>query len=395
MVCWTFDSVTFTMREMPRELPRCKQIRLAISKCDSNFKWCFMFHSFHQNLCPTSWWKICWLLMTVWGSTSFVTSANAGPEQLKDRLLGEALQQWREYEGFVALLQGEMRFKHTIDGKIIQDRNVEFKQNRNCKLYINQSLLKPKLEGEVLAYNTKYAFTLKRIAPDHPWALAGREDRNDTASTLYTKMTQRYFDSFFFPLLRIPGFDVSISQLVEQTSFRILGIKMVHRNGEELVQLDFDNAHQIGEGVTPIQGGTLFLDSSRSWCLRSCTLQAQWRGKTERTKVTQTTNIENQLADVNSIRPLPKKVIEESKVYYEQGESGPRSSSWEMVYDLREPTQPPGDEEFTLSAFGLPEPGGIDKRPMRWYLWVALSGILCLGLAALFRRLAHRAKKTK
>jgi hypothetical protein len=42
-------------------------------------------------------------------------------------------------------------------------------------------------------------------------------------------------------------------------------------------------------------------------------------------------------------------------------------------------------EEFTLSAFGLPEPPGIPVERSRLYLWIALAGIFCLGIAALIR----------
>ncbi len=45
------------------------------------------------------------------------------------------------------------------------------------------------------------------------------------------------------------------------------------------------------------------------------------------------------------------------------------------------------DSEFTLSAFGLPEPPGLETtpapKPTRWYLWIALAGGVSL-LGALF-----------
>jgi len=52
------------------------------------------------------------------------------------------------------------------------------------------------------------------------------------------------------------------------------------------------------------------------------------------------------------------------------------------------------EAEFTLSAFGLPEPTWLAKTPTPWYWWIALAGIVCLGLASLFRWLARRARRT-
>jgi len=50
-------------------------------------------------------------------------------------------------------------------------------------------------------------------------------------------------------------------------------------------------------------------------------------------------------------------------------------------FNLKEADVP--ERDFTLSAFGLSEPGGV-QRPTRWYLWAAILGIGCLIVAALF-----------
>ena len=47
------------------------------------------------------------------------------------------------------------------------------------------------------------------------------------------------------------------------------------------------------------------------------------------------------------------------------------------------------EREFTLSAFGLPEPVGLE-RPVRWWLWAGVAGVLLILLGAVFFRLAHR-----
>jgi hypothetical protein len=54
------------------------------------------------------------------------------------------------------------------------------------------------------------------------------------------------------------------------------------------------------------------------------------------------------------------------------------------------------DQAFRLSAFGLPEPPGVEwKKPTPWWLWISLGGIAMLvlgaGLGWLRKRYAARA----
>ncbi|HMP01928.1 MAG TPA: hypothetical protein PKD86_06670 [Gemmatales bacterium] len=49
-------------------------------------------------------------------------------------------------------------------------------------------------------------------------------------------------------------------------------------------------------------------------------------------------------------------------------------------------TEPTPAIEFTLSAFGLPEPYGIEwERPTPWWLYAAISGGLLLFVVVLVR----------
>jgi hypothetical protein len=51
------------------------------------------------------------------------------------------------------------------------------------------------------------------------------------------------------------------------------------------------------------------------------------------------------------------------------------------------------ESEFTLSAFGLPEPKGIEwEKPSRRYLWIVAAALVALVLAFAFRHLAVRRK---
>ncbi|HZT82686.1 MAG TPA: hypothetical protein VFA26_20825, partial [Gemmataceae bacterium] len=60
-------------------------------------------------------------------------------------------------------------------------------------------------------------------------------------------------------------------------------------------------------------------------------------------------------------------------------------AKYTQEFDLTERNDVP-DSEFTLSAFGLPEPAELQGKPsrVRWYLWAGVAGICCLALGAGF-----------
>jgi hypothetical protein len=61
-------------------------------------------------------------------------------------------------------------------------------------------------------------------------------------------------------------------------------------------------------------------------------------------------------------------------------------------YDLKDPAQLPEYGEFTLSAFGLPEPMGmpaVTRRSSWWYLWFIVSALVCFAGAWYIRRRAR------
>ncbi len=63
-------------------------------------------------------------------------------------------------------------------------------------------------------------------------------------------------------------------------------------------------------------------------------------------------------------------------------------------YDLEVNDRVP-NSEFTLSAFGLPEPGGEEpvKKPTPLYIWILAAAGVCAALALSFRYLARRVRR--
>src|SRR5262249_483433 len=84
--------------------------------------------------------------------------------------------------------------------------------------------------------------------------------------------------------------------------------------------------------------------------------------------------------------PILTRAINGSKPVPEKNSKGMDQTE---DYDLHE-VDPP-DDEFTLTAFGLPEPVGMEtKRSSRAYLWFGLAPAGALALGYLLRRAARR-----
>jgi hypothetical protein len=64
----------------------------------------------------------------------------------------------------------------------------------------------------------------------------------------------------------------------------------------------------------------------------------------------------------------------------------------DIEFKVSRPAREPADEEFRLTAFGLPEPVGIamPKRPTPRYVWFLIAAAGLGVLAVLFRVLARR-----
>jgi hypothetical protein len=123
-----------------------------------------------------------------------------------------------------------------------------------------------------------------------------------------------------------------------------------------LIQIDFDNHHnlEIIRDFDPIQSGRILLDPNHYWCIHNCEINSKYITADCRIKVY------NEI-DSNMIKlPIPKRAITYDDQIRSTGE--PLQIIWTIEYNLYQPSQPPSDDEFTLSAFGFPEPLNV-RRP--------------------------------
>jgi hypothetical protein len=320
---------------------------------------------------------ICPLLLAVLVCTVFPRPSWSQEDgELAQRFRDEAPRKWKEYRAFAERLQGSVTVAIIRNDRMIGNYRREIKQNASCKLMLRQSLLPESPGGELSAYNPTYGFSLKRRREDQSWAVSGVE----LEEARIRKAHQVLEDGSNPACELLQLWTEDLSELTRKSSFAVRRAIPAHRDGVELVQIDFDNTHPIEpsgeEPFCPIQSGIMFLDPNHFWCLRAWDLQLKYN----RSEPKNTAAIEYR--DRSAEYSIPKRI----RIEHMDPRDPPKSSTWVRDFDFEEPASLPADSEFTLTAFGLPEPFGAEPRGSLWYLWAAGAGFVCLGLGFFIRR---------
>lgn len=238
--------------------------------------------------------------------------------------------------------------------------------------------------GELAACNPAYAFSLVRKGSDRPWAVASLhlrhgEESNPGVQEAHASMTRLHH--------LIKAGSEELRDLVRQPTFRVVRSTTENRRGTELVKIEFDNTHPLTKDAQTffaIQSGSLLLDPNRFWCLWSCELRNKYSNSDS--KIT----VETELRDLVAKYPVPRRCVVTNESF--NPDKGPRVFKTVDQFDLAEPSPLPPDQEFTLAAFGLPEPFEVQaqRSQPRWYLWAGLAGAGCLALGMVLHRLKRR-----
>lgn len=312
---------------------------------------------------------------------------------LKDRFHQEAPMRWREYSQKAEMLQGKYSFQmsQTLDNLKAQ-QSYDIKRNGERKLIIEERVSeregKTRKICEARGVNPYYAFTLERFTlgraqPSDLWALKELVDyKNQTQlEKIDPKKSTSLYDSdkvIVNSLVRVRN--ELLVDLVRNVRFQLIACRPLLEGAGELVEVTFDIAHETTPGENPIQSGILILDPQRFWCIRSYSFRAKYyNGRTQKASDQGVSKFRfTELNEAEGGLPIPKRALLETESIFADGTQN--KQHWTFEYDLQLPKKLPAEEEFTLSAFGLPEPSGFD-RPTRWYLWLGLTGIGCLVLA--------------
>jgi hypothetical protein len=305
-------------------------------------------------------------------------------QMLRERFLQDAPARWEEYARLTGELQGSLSVVAAVgDDKIIA--NAEYKTNGKSKL-VKATRRKEgfgrkavDIDEEVFAVNPQYAFILHRKSAEAPWALTELADlSHDTVPYQIDKFISRYLK---YVMMGTRLDEEALPDVVRSSGFRVDRCHPIQRDGENLVEVAFTYTVEGSQGPTITQTGSLVFDPSRQWRLRSGDVQVRSEGvrRTEKIQVTET--------EPRASSPISR-VYEVENEIASQGKP-PSHQRVRSEATLSQPANLPADEEFTLSAFGLPEPPAI-RRHGPWYLWAAMAGLLCLGAGTILRYLKRQ-----
>ncbi len=342
-----------------------------------------MLHCDYYRILPRWVASSCVLLLLL--AFGFSSLRAQSPDAWKDRFTKEAPQKWEEYRRHAARFQGTLTQLCKDGEQVVQQARFEVKQNAACRLGIYHSLLEQSPESEAFGYNSDYAFSVARKKPDQLWVLNRlevlREEGDLARSATYKEVAD---ELRLTRVLVLVASTFELSELIAQPTFRLVRAAPIAREGEQLIEVEFDNAHPVdSKPLCSFQGGTLVLDPQRFWCVRSYDLQIKFRD------MQGTEKCEVHLRGGGAGCPIPERVVTTQELQpTPEGHRG-RSSVVTREYDLQEPATLPGDDQFRLSAFGLPEPA-LPRRPVPWYLYALAGAGLCLVLMFTAKRLARR-----
>jgi hypothetical protein len=334
-------------------------------------------------------------LRTFWCLTllgSWVSSGLAGEvDPLRKRFFDEAPRKWQEMRDLSLQLQGEMNYtSHEVTNNhdkptLIRQWRYRINQAHQCKLFVIRAVFStnPKMvppRGTVV--NSKYAFTVSERNAEAGWILGELDlKQNGKKGTINLAELNDDVDKTACAHLRIN--QIPLPKMISANNFHLKKIHSHrHENGEDVVlSFAFDRDNSI---AGPLAGSIVF-DPGNYWVVKSADLKCDIGTINEHRR-----QIENTYAISPRGLPIAKLTTERTSA-----ENIVFENKWQ--YDLREQVDVP-EHEFSLSAFGLPEPRGSEiPRPAKqpYYLWLSLAGVALIALAIVAARLAKKWTKSR
>jgi hypothetical protein len=306
------------------------------------------------------------------GSTSLAQSPDF-PE--------EASEKWRQYiKEFrrFQVTQKTITYDLTAGEKVIHASELDFKQANQNMLFIQCF----KDEGsKCWSRNSKYAFELTKRKKDPAWRISDL-DKDISEGIRISYIKSQFTEDFcggFTPFGTIAS--GWLPKITKQSGFKILQTEKVLWDGSDCAKFCFeltpDEETKKRRGGYHIEGkGWFILDPKRYWRLCECEFPVVADNNSWRTRQ----HITIQCDVVHGDFPILKSI--ETLTSSDEQTSPTHRTKDEYTIEERVPSE----DEFKLSAFGLPEPN-FPKPPPWWsysYVWLSLAAISCFALALLF-----------
>jgi hypothetical protein len=325
------------------------------------------------------------LILVCFGLASAHSSSRGDSNVINDEIINK----WKSYELFARNLQGTARETTTVDSGKAEQRLLIYKQNRECVLNI---ISREQDSSEICRIgNPHYAASIKRSKANSNQVTLDKISQSPHGPFPgYAGDHVSVFDltrsliSPHFTILTVP-----LSEVFFHPSFTVMRTLKTMEKGEERLQIDYKYLYNEAKlGVESTGRGSILLDPSRCWCIH----RSKYSGTTKRkgTPVSDATEeIEFEIIDHLSGFPLVKTKTQNTNSYnYNIKKKRLSTRRVDYQWDVNDSVP---NSEFTLSAFGLPEPIGTEPlNSSHTWLWLLVGALSAAALALLFVWLKHR-----
>lgn len=304
-------------------------------------------------------------------------------DSLVRRFETEAPQSWQEYLDRVSQLQFNVSARiDVVSGDVaLSNYTAEYLQRGASA----RSVLRSE-DGKVVvaAVNPRYYFRLSRASERAAWQIddfGPSSSGNEESSYIRNSVRKNAADAI---RAMTPDRGPLLSELMHEGTFTVKRATLESGSEENLVRVEFSYM-PTPENLTKriLRSGWVLLDADNHWIIRRFEYLLEWP---DGTKGKETGEYVYADEPVNGV-PVPHRILRHTEAH-ESGTGQPVEYDIHYTFDSWREEEVP-EREFTLAAFGLPEPGlGSDRGRPIWY-WLILGSAAFFLLAILLYRRAR------
>lgn len=291
-------------------------------------------------------------------------------------------------EAINAMARLESHLRH-LQGSIVVNDGMDPAERwdfRFCKEWfvLTHHRQKPAVVQITSGRNSRYDFTISRPSATDPYRLHSTNSHPETSMMLL--MTGVLGPSILAPVC-VCG--KTFSEWRKSPTFKVLSLSQQPASEGVLVNIEceYTTNEDTKPGNWPAFRAQVICDPKSSWAIKEqrITIQRRHQGR-----VAVTVLLEGSVTYGEPIDGLPVPAVVTEKLYANNNYNG--EPIYKRVITLNGVKKSsPEEYEFSLSAFGLPEPPGVEwPRPTPWYLWLVGIGIACIVGAVAVRWLKNR-----
>jgi hypothetical protein len=307
------------------------------------------------------------------------------------RFQKEAPAAWERHRTAIRRLQGRnshQRFKgHEPTGPAVETWSWEFKQAPGGMTRVVQTESVPWAPPErALVTNSRYAFEVKKQTKDGPWTLVDVQRGPEFKYELELAARDRAIADGFSALYQVGT--RMLPNLVQHERWRVFDAESVRRGDKEFIKVHFEDRTPRAkrDTIDVSLDGWMLLDPAEEWVVKEADVNIVFLGSQKERRL-----VDNDYASKHENRagiPIPRRRLTRTTTTSPTGESKECTVS---TYEWEVQEYPPV-RDFTLTAFGLQEPPGIDwSPPTPWWLYASSGGVALLIVAVVIYRLSRRA----